>query len=101
MNPTSDQRRYPRQPALFSAKYTVGSGTYRDLVSNVSPGGIYIHTRRKIEQGQRISLRFPIFAFDKRPGVEGIVVRSQDSGFAVMFDNPLENRMPSGMALTV
>ena len=93
MNPIANRRRHPRRTALFSAKYTVKSGTYRDLVRNVSAGGIFIVTRRPIEDGQRISLRFPVFAFDKKPGVTGTVVRSQDKGFAVIFDNSIEEKI--------
>jgi len=69
MNTTADRRRHPRHIALFSAKYTVKSGTYRDFVRNVSAGGIYIISRQTIKDGQRISLRFPVLAFDKKPSV--------------------------------
>ena len=93
MNPAFNRRKYPRKLALFSAKYTVMSKTYRDLIGNVSAGGIYIYTRRNIANGQKISLRFPIVAFDMKPSVTGTVVRSQDRGFAVMFDQPIEARV--------
>ena len=43
---------------------------------------------------KKISLRFPIVAFDTRTSIIGTVVRSQDRGFAVMFDNPIEERIP-------
>ena len=89
----SEKRKHPRHAALYSAKYTVKSGTYRDLIGNVSAGGIYIYTRQSIPHGQRINLRFPIVAFDQRPSVMGTVVRSQDRGFAVMFDYPIEERL--------
>jgi hypothetical protein len=90
MNIKSEKRRHPRRPALFNAKYTVDSETYRDPIGNVSAGGIYIDTWRAIQHGQRISLRFPIVAFDRKPSVKGTVVRSQDKGFAVVFDHPIE-----------
>ena len=95
MGNNGNRRKYERHPALFSAKYTIKSGTYRDLIGNLSAGGIFICTRRDVISGQRISLRFPIIAFDKRPSVFGTVVRSQDQGFAVMFDSPIEERVPS------
>lgn len=93
MNTKQNRRRYPRRPTRFSVKYTVKSGTYRDLASNVSAGGVYITTRKTIPPGQRISLQFPVFAFDKRPSVLGTVVWSQEKGFAVMFDEPIERRI--------
>ena len=94
MEQTVNRRKYPRHLALFSAKYIVKSGTFRDLIGNVSAGGIFIHTRRAVENGQRITLRFPIIAFDQRPSLFGTVVRSQAKGFAVMFDRPIEERIP-------
>ena len=90
MSRVADRRQYPRRVALFSAKYTVKSGTHQDLIKNVSAGGIYIGSRRAIENGQRISLRFPVLAFDEKPNVTGTVVRSQQMGFAVKFDHPVE-----------
>jgi hypothetical protein len=93
MKTIANRRRHPRHIALFSAKYTVKSGTYRDLVRNVSAGGIYIIARRTIQDGQRISLRFPVLAFDKKPTVTGTVIRSQYQGFAVRFDNPVDEKI--------
>ncbi len=93
MKLVANRRKHPRRIVLFSAKFTVKSGTYRDLVKNVSAGGIFIGSRRMIEHGQRISLRFPVMAFDKKPSVTGTVVRSQPMGFAVMFDHPIEDKI--------
>jgi hypothetical protein len=98
MNSNSEKRKYPRRPALYTAKYTIASGTYRDLIANVSAGGIYIHSQRDVERGQRISLRFPIIAFDRRPNVTGTVVRSHARGFAVMFDDPVEERIQKNVS---
>lgn len=100
MNPKAEKRQYPRHPALYTAKYTIKTGTYRDLIANVSAGGIYIHSHRDVERGQRISLRFPIVAFDRRPNVMGTVVRSHDRGFAVMFDDPIEERISENAPFT-
>ena len=87
-----NRRQYPRRLARFSVKYTVKSGTYRDLVSNVSAGGVHIITRNNIPSDQKIILQFPVFAFDSRPSIMGSVVRSQEDGFAVEFDAPFERR---------
>ncbi|WP_372680074.1 HU family DNA-binding protein [Desulfosarcina sp.] len=93
MKPRSDRRRYPRNAAAFAVKYTVDSVTYRDLVRNVSVGGIYIGNWRAITDGQRISLQFLVSDFDNKPGVMGTVMRSQDKGFAVIFDHPIEEKI--------
>ena len=93
MKTGSDRRRYPRHAAAFTVKYTVNSVTYRDLVRDVSSGGIYIGNWRAIKDGQRISLHFPVSALDQKSSITGIVMRSQDRGFAVIFDNPIEEKI--------
>lgn len=93
MKTGSDRRRYPRRTAAFAVKYTVNAVTYRDLVRDVSEGGIYIGNWRAIEDGQRISLRFPLSAIAEKPVVTGTVMRSRDKGFAVIFDSPIEEKV--------
>lgn len=93
MKKRSDRRHYPRNAAAFAVEYTVNSVTYRDLVRDVSAGGIYIGNWRAIKDGQQISLRFPVSALGQKSSVTGTVMRSQDNGFAVVFDNPIEEKI--------
>lgn len=90
MNPVPNRRQYDRHPAQFSAKYTVRQGTFRDLIRNICARGIFVSTRRKIERGQSIDLQLPVFAFKRRISLTGKVVRCNASGFAVVFDQPIE-----------
>jgi hypothetical protein len=90
MNPVPNRRQYDRHPAQFSAKYTVKQGTFRDLIRNICARGIFISTRRRIDQGQAIDLQFPVFAFKRRLSVMGKVVRCNTNGFAVAFNQPIE-----------
>ena len=91
MEPRLEKRRYPRRLALYQAKYTITSGTYRDPIADISAVGISIYTHRPVDDGERIRLRFPIVAFDQRPSVTGTVVRSHSRGFAVAFDEPVND----------
>ena len=93
MNAVPNRRQYPRHTALFSIKYTVKRGAFRDLIINIGAGGVFVRTRRTINQGQPINLQFPILAFKRMLSVMGIVVRSNSRGFAVMFDEPLEEKI--------
>jgi integration host factor subunit alpha len=93
METGSDRRRYPRNTAAFAVEYTVNEMTYRDLVRDVSAGGIYIGNWRAIKDGQRINLQFPVSVSEKKPRVMGTVMRSQDKGFAVIFDTPIEEKI--------
>lgn len=93
MNVVPNRRRHPRHTALFSAKYTAKEGTYRDLIKDIAAGGAFVCTRRKITQGRTINLQVPIFAFGKRLSLMGAVVRCNAKGFAVMFDEPIDETL--------
>lgn len=90
MNNIAHRREYTRYTALFSTKYTLKEGMFRDLIVNISAGGVFFSTRRKIIQGRSINIQFPIFAFGKWLSVMGTVVRRNSKGFAVMFDEAIE-----------
>ena len=93
MNTARNRRRYPRHKALFSAKYTAKEGTYRDLIQDVCPGGVFVCTRRKIVQDRTINVQFPILVFNKRLSLMGKVVRCNATGFAVKFDKPIDEKI--------
>lgn len=93
MNTVPDNRRYPRRTALFSSKYTVKEGTFRDLIIDIGAGGVFVSSRRKIDQGLPINLQFPVLTFKKRFSLMGKVVRCNTRGFAVMFDEPMDEKL--------
>lgn len=93
MSPTNDKRRYARHAVPFSAKYSVKEGTFRDLIGNIGAGGIFFNSRRKIQLNQTISIRFPTLAFENRFYTTGMVVRCSAEGFAVMFNEPIEEKL--------
>lgn len=90
MNNVAHRREYTRYTTLFSTKYTVKEGMFRDLIINIGAGGVFVSTRRKILQGRSINIQFPIFAFGKWLSVMGTVVRCDSKGFAVMFEEAIE-----------
>ena len=93
MNTVSNRRRYPRHTTQFSAKYRIKEGSFRDLIHNIGAGGVFVGTRRKIDQGQPINIQFPIFAFKKALSVMGTVVRCNSEGFAVVFNEAIQERI--------
>ncbi len=90
MNTAAHRRQYPRYTVLLSTKYTTKDGKFRDLVRNIGAGGVFVSTRRKINQGSPINIQLPIFAFGKRLSIMGTIVRCDPKGFAVMFDEAIE-----------
>lgn len=93
MNIVPNRRQYDRHTAVFSAKYVIQAGRFRDLIKNISAGGIFISTRRKIKQDQPINLQLPIFAFKKWLSLMGTVVRCNSEGFAVKFDEAIDEKI--------
>ena len=51
---------------------------------------MFITTNRTVEQGRRINIQIPIFAFERRLSLMGTIVRCEPEGFAVMFEEALE-----------
>ena len=90
MNTVPHRREYPRYAAVFSTKYSAKEGKYRDLTRDVGAGGVFISTKRKIKQGRRINIQFPIFAFEKILSLMGTVVRCEPEGFAVRFEEAID-----------
>lgn len=90
MSSVPHRRQYPRYKTVFSTKCTAKGGAFRDLVRDVGAGGVFISTKRKIRQGLRINVQFPIFAFQRRLSLIGTVVRCESEGIAVMFDEAID-----------
>jgi hypothetical protein len=85
--------RQPRRASYIIARYNVREGTFRDIIKNISAGGLFIRTSRKIATGQSITLEFPLFNFEEDIDVKGTVIRVEHHGFAVEFDRPLRELM--------
>lgn len=93
MNSVAHRRQYPRYSSIFTTKYTVKEGTFRDLIRDVGAGGVFVSTRRKINEGRSINIQFPVFAFGKRLSIIGTIVRCESNGFAVMFNEAMDMKL--------
>ena len=80
----------PRRTSYIITKYTVKEGTFRDVIKNISAGGLFVRTSRRIKSGQSITLRFPLFSFDKVIKVTGTISRIAQTGFAVTFNETID-----------
>ena len=85
-----ERRRHPRLATYIIARYTVKEGMFRDVIKNISAGGLYITTMRDIAVGQSIELEFPLFDVERNIRIRGKVVRRDEHGIAVAFDELLE-----------
>jgi Tfp pilus assembly protein PilZ len=89
MGPPQDRRQFPRQVSYIVAEYIVKEGTFRDIIKNISAGGLFVWTQRHVAVGQSIMLEFPLFEFEDVIQVSGTVVRSDAKGFEVNFNKPI------------
>jgi hypothetical protein len=85
-----NRQEHPRRTAYIIAKYTVREGSHRDVIKNIGATGLFIKTSRRIALEQEISLEFPLFHFDKIIKITGKVIRRNNEGFAVKFNEPLK-----------
>ena len=87
MNPIPNQCQYPCRTAFIIAEYTTIKGTRQDVIKNIGACGLFVRTWKKVEVGQTIKLKFPLFSFEQTLQVSGTVSRIEPTGFAVTFDN--------------
>ena len=85
-----DNREFLRRTSFIIAEYTVNEGTFRDIIKNISAGGLFVRTSRPISVGQDIKLSFPLFDFNQDVTVHGKIVKIDHTGFAVQFFKPIE-----------
>ena len=93
MNRVPNNRHYPRRSAFIIAEYKLKEGPYRDFIKNISADGLFVRTWRKFMAGESIVLKFPLFQFDNTIQLSGKVVRNDQDGFAVTFDEPIDGLM--------
>ena len=87
----SDARAHPREGALIIAQYTTAKENAHCLIKNISAGGLFVKTSWKLDVGEPITLTFPLFDVDETITVSGTVSRIEPLGFAVAFDQPIED----------
>jgi hypothetical protein len=86
-----NQRDHPRRTSFIIVEYTVREGTFRDIIRNISANGMFVNTTRTIAEAQAIELQFPLFEFEHLIQVTGQVTRCTVAGFAVTFDQPIDD----------
>jgi len=91
MKATSDMRAHTREDALIIAEYTTSKEKSHCLIKNISAGGLFVKTSRKLDVGQSITLTFPLFDIDETITVSGTVSRIEPLGFAVTFNQPIDD----------
>jgi len=82
------KRKHPRKPYVSQVDFSTGDQAYKELIQDISPGGLFIQTSAPLAVGQEITLLLS-FQDQARPmKILGEVVRATDQGIGVRFKHP-------------
>ena len=83
-------RKYPRSPCSIETDYKIDDSAYKDLIENISAGGVYIKTNQTHSLGQEVTMTFMLAGHSKSITVKGKIIRVSAQGFAVKFNRELQ-----------
>lgn len=86
----SDKRQHSRVPVSLKVSYPSKGDLQRDLVTDLSPGGLFIRTSKPLEIGTEVDLEVSISPTDPQISVRGKVVwlrdaQSPQEGMGIQF----------------
>ncbi len=79
------ERKFPRKGLVTAIDYAVDKNVRRDLIRNISGGGVFIGTRTPLPVGTNISMAFKLSDSEDPVGFKGEVVRNDPDGMGVRF----------------
>lgn len=74
----SDKRQHPRLPVELTVSYPNRGALVRDLISDLSPGGVFVRTKQPLPIGTEVELHVRLSAEEPPIGVRGKVVWLRD-----------------------
>jgi len=81
------QREYQRLKAKSDIDVVVGNQVIQTDTSDISASGIFINTEGKFETDKTVRIVFSIPGIDKSFKLKGMIVRVEESGVAIQFEN--------------
>jgi len=79
-----NSRRHPRKPYFRSVQFGNHEGMFKGSTKNLSPTGVFIATREKLQIGQQITLNLPLSS-GKMSEVSGQIIWLNEEGFGLKF----------------
>ena len=83
------KREHSRKNLSINALFMIGSYFFRDCITNISPGGLFIETKAPATVGGAVTIAFRLSDNKGTIEVEGKIVRVKPNGFGVKFNEPL------------
>ena len=86
----SDKRGHGRKKVSIEVEYTCGDVQFKDIIENISHGGVFIKTDEKFSIGQEIMVSFsvPRLKVNNKITLIGEIIRISSEGVGVRFAKP-------------
>jgi hypothetical protein len=84
-----ERRTLNRKQCFIPVDYVVERRAYRDFIENISSQGAFISTQRPVSPGTEVVMTFTWRKTGQFIKSNGIVIRKNRKGFAVVFPQPL------------
>jgi AICAR transformylase/IMP cyclohydrolase PurH len=85
----AERRNLKRIKCIIPVDYVVKERAYRDFIENISREGAFISTKRPVSPGTELIMTFAWRKTGQFIKSNGIVIRKNRKGFAVVFPQPL------------
>ena len=82
------KRKHPRKPYVSQVDFSTGDQAFKELVQDISPGGLFIETSAPLAVGQEITLLLSLQDHARPMKILGEIVRATDQGIGVRFKHP-------------
>jgi Tfp pilus assembly protein PilZ len=83
------KREHARKDLSIYSLFELKHFFFRDYITNISDGGLFLETKTPATIGEKVTIAFPLSDNEDPIEVEGKIVRVKPNGFGVKFDEPL------------
>jgi hypothetical protein len=83
------KREHARKDLSITALFMLGSYFFRDSITNIGAGGLFLETNTPVAVGQTVTISFALSENEPPIEVKGKIVRVTANGFGVKFKEPL------------
>jgi hypothetical protein len=84
-------REHARKDLSIYSIFMIDHYFFRDYITNISAGGLFLETKRPVTVGDTVTISFILWDNEDPIEVEGEIVRVKPNGFGVKFNEPLRS----------
>jgi hypothetical protein len=85
-------RKHQRKPWVIPIAYSTDDQAFKDVIKDISNGGVFIETKKSFTAGQTITMNFRLSKSQKLIQATGEIVRSNSQGIGVKFKRQSNKR---------